>query len=283
MLLTAEASKEEAPNFTGIAFSELLNFLKSAPANKRILILDACYSGAAINELGVGDMAGTRGVLQGEEGSNLTKDLDELASKSGLAILSASASDQKALELPQYEHGLLTYALLETFLHDPEVLNEKNLVQLEDWLRKTEKAVTRIKESQEAQRFVPVNYSIGLVDESVRSLLVLREIPSIWIENVMNDDLKYDELDLRGSIIAQLKGHGTRSTQQEILLAEKRTEQAIGVNVLYTTENGMISVKLMLIRNKKLVKELTLQIKSSDPLEIAGQIVDTLTEAIKQL
>jgi WD40 repeat protein/uncharacterized caspase-like protein len=283
MLLTAEASKEEAPNFTGIAFSELLNFLKSAPANKRILILDACYSGAAINELGVGDMAGTRGVLQGEEGSNLTKDLDELASKSGLAILSASASDQKALELPQYEHGLLTYALLETFLHDTEVINDKNLVQLEDWLRKTEKAVTRIKESQEAQRFVPVNYSIGLVDESVRSLLVLREIPSIWIENVMNDDLKYDELDLRGSIIAQLKGHGTRSTQQDILLAEKRTEQAIGVNVLYTAQNNLISAKLMLIRNKKLVKEVTLQIKSSDPLEIAGQIVDKLTETIKQL
>jgi WD40 repeat protein/uncharacterized caspase-like protein len=283
ILLTSEASKEEAPNFSGIAFTELLTFLKEAPANKRVLILDACYSGAAINELGVSDMAGTRGVLHGEEASNLTKDLDELASKSGLAVLSASASDQKALELPQYEHGLLTYALLETFLHDPEVVNDKNLVQLEDWFRKTEKTVHRIKETQEAQRFVPTNYSIGLMDESVRSLLNLREIPTIWIENVMNDELKYDDLDLRAGLIVQLKDAGSRGSDNQLLLAEKRSEQAISVNVLYTTKGNNFSARIMFIKNKKLLAEFQFQHAQVDVSELSKLLVNEFEINVKKL
>jgi len=283
VLLTSEASKEEAPNFTGIACSELLSFLKNAPANKRILILDACYSGAAINELGVGDIAGTRGVLQGEEGSNLTKDLDVLASKSGLAILSASASDQKALELPQYEHGLLTYALLETMLHDPEIVNENNLIQLEDWFRKTEKAVHRIKESQEAQRFVPSNYPIGLMNESVRSLLQLREIPTIWIENVMNDELKYDDLDLRASLITQMKGSSDRSRDNQMLLAEKRSDQVISVNILYTLQENNFSSRVMFIKNKKILSEFEFKHSSSDVNQLANLLITELETSIQKL
>jgi WD40 repeat protein/uncharacterized caspase-like protein len=283
ILLTSEASKEEAPNFSGIAFTELLTFLKEAPANKRVLILDACYSGAAINELGVTDIAGTRGVLQGEEASNLTKDLDELASKSGLAILSASASDQKALELPQYEHGLLTYALLETFLYDPEVINDKNLVQLEDWFRKTEKAVHRIKETQEAQRFVPSNYAIGLMNESVRSLLNLREIPMIWIENVMNDELKYDDLDLRAGLIVQLKDGGDRMVDKQLLLAEKRSEQAISVNVLYHTQGNDFSARVMFIKNKKLLSEFQFKHSQVDVSELSKLLLNELELNVQKI
>ena len=98
-LLSAEASTEEAPNFSGISMKELLDKLATVPAGKRVLILDACHSGAAINDLNLKDIASSRNSEDAEKQSQRLKELENLASKSGLAIITASSSEQKAIEL----------------------------------------------------------------------------------------------------------------------------------------------------------------------------------------
>ena len=56
---------------------------KNIPAQKRILIMDACHSGQAINDL---------------LGAHKIKEIDKLNERSGLFILSASASNESAFE-----------------------------------------------------------------------------------------------------------------------------------------------------------------------------------------
>jgi WD40 repeat protein/uncharacterized caspase-like protein len=255
ILLTADASKEQAPDYSGITMKELLEKLTTVPAGKRILLLDACHSGAAINELNLKDIAGVRNGEDAEKQSQRLKELENLASKSGLSIITASSSDQKAMELPQYEHGLMTYALLTTMMNEPNVLDKDNNLQIEDWLRETEKAVSRLIENQSAQRFVPINFSIGKVDEEVRKSVDLKEIPTIVVANVLNRNTDDDDLDVKSQLKKLLSETSSRSANDKILLAEKESSTAISVNITYEVVEGKIESRITLKKNKVVLKQ----------------------------
>jgi hypothetical protein len=279
ILLTADASKEQAPNYVGITMKELLEKLTTVPAGKRILLLDACHSGAAINELNIKDIAGLRDGEDAEKQSQRLKELENLASKSGLSIITASSSDQKALELPQYEHGLMTYALLTTMMNEPSVLDKDNNLQLEDWLRETERAVSRLIENQSAQRFVPLNFSIGKVDEEVRKSVDLKEIPTIVVANVLNIGTGDDELDLKSQLKKLLNETSTRGTDK-ILLAEKESSSAISVNITYQVIEGKIESRITLKKNKVVLKQFNFSDKEND---LSGFLKDLGAEILKNI
>jgi uncharacterized caspase-like protein len=254
ILLTADASKEQAPDYSGITIKELLEKLTTVPAGKRILLLDACHSGAAINELNLKEIAGVRNGEVAEKQTQRFKELENLASKSGLSIITASSSDQKAMELPQYEHGLMTYALLTTMMNEPNVLDKDNNLQIEDWLRETERAVSRLIENQSAQRFVPINFSIGKVDEEVRKSVDLKEIPTIVIANVFNRDTDDDELEVKSQLKKLLNENATRGTNK-ILISEKESSNTISVIVSYEIVEGKIESRITLKKNKVVIKQ----------------------------
>jgi hypothetical protein len=86
-LLTSESSRDY---FKWLRLRELLELLNKVPEGKRILILDACHSGAAINNLDMAQLTGKRDVKDAERQSQRLKELDKLASKSGFAIITAS-------------------------------------------------------------------------------------------------------------------------------------------------------------------------------------------------
>ena len=281
ILLTAEASKEQAPNYSGIMMKELLEKLAKIPAGKRILLLDACHSGAAINELNLKDIAGVRNGEDAEKQSQRLKELENLASKSGLAIITASSTDQKALELPQYEHGLMTYALLSTMLNDPEVLDKDNNLQLEDWLRQTEKNVSKLIENQSAQRFVPVNFSVGKVDDAVRKSIVLQEIPTVVVANVYNKELDDDNLDLKTQLVKKLNEISTRGGTDKIIIAEKDGPNAISVNLSYELIEGKIKSKITLKKDKKVFKQFNFEGIATDLNKFVEDLSKEITKNLK--
>jgi hypothetical protein len=274
ILLTAEASKEQAPNYSGILMKELLEKLAKIPAGKRILLLDACHSGAAINELNIKDIAGVRDGEDAEKQSQRLKELENLASKSGLSIITASSTDQKALELPQYEHGLMTYALLTTMMNDPEVLDKDNNLQLEDWLRQTEKNVSKLIENQSAQRFVPVNFSLGKVDEEVRKSIVLQEIPTILIANVLNMGSGDDDLDIKNQLKTLLNESVSRGGSDKVLMAEKESPNAISVNITYEINAEKIESRITLKKNKTVLKQFNFNSNTAEFVKgLSGEIL----------
>jgi uncharacterized caspase-like protein len=276
ILLTADASRDQAPNFVGITMKELLEKLAKVPAGKRVLILDACNSGAAINELKLNDIAGLRDSEDAEKQSRRLKELENLASKSGLAIITASTSEQKAMELHQYEHGLMTYALLSTMMNESNALDKDNNLQLQDWFRETEKSVAKLVENQSAQIFTPLNFSIGKVDEQVRKSIILREIPTLVLANVMNLETADDDLDLKTQLNSKLNEFTTRGSIEKIRVELKDSPKAISINLSYELNKNIIKTKVVLKKEKKAFKQFNFEGDSSN----LNKFVEDLSEEL---
>jgi len=224
---------------------ELLKQVNKIPAGKRILILDACHSGAAINSLELAQYTGKRDVKDAELKSQRLKELDKLANKSGFAIITASSSDQKALELPQYEHGLLTYALLNAMLNNKNAVDEDNRLQLNKWLMATEEEMKKISKDQSAESMVPISFIIGKIDAEVRNSIVLKEIPTVYIENVLNKTSFKDNLNIK-LLLANAFQESSRGGDNKIMIADN--PNAIKVNILYEEKSGDVKANVVLLK-----------------------------------
>jgi hypothetical protein len=94
-----EVSLEADVRKFGLSDRALLDSLRKIRALKKVVILDACQSGGALDILGRAPAA--------ERAA-----LEMLVRAEGLFIIAASTRQQEAIEVPELGHGILTYALL---------------------------------------------------------------------------------------------------------------------------------------------------------------------------
>lgn len=97
-LTTHEVSgtEEEELSAHGVSAAELLDLMHKIKAQKRVLLLDSCYSGALTDFL--------------ENGEETVRDLSRDV---GIAMLASSSADQESREVASLQHGLFTNALLQ--------------------------------------------------------------------------------------------------------------------------------------------------------------------------
>ncbi|MCB9082667.1 MAG: caspase family protein, partial [Lewinellaceae bacterium] len=87
-----------------ISNEELTQWVTGIPAQKQILILDACNSGRVVESLSAGKK---------DLNSAQIRALDRMRDRTGMFVLAGSAADMVSYEAGQYGQGLLTYSLLE--------------------------------------------------------------------------------------------------------------------------------------------------------------------------
>ena len=87
-----------------ISSEELTKWINDIPALKQVIIIDACNSGQVVENL----TGGTKTL-----NSNQIRALDRMKDRTGMFVLSGSASDKVSYEASEFGQGLLTYALLE--------------------------------------------------------------------------------------------------------------------------------------------------------------------------
>ncbi len=97
--MRSEATLDEDVKKFGIPDVALQDALRKVRAVKRIVILDACESGTALDILARA-LAAQRAALE------------MLIRAEGVFIIAASTRQQEAIEIPELGHGVLTYALL---------------------------------------------------------------------------------------------------------------------------------------------------------------------------
>jgi uncharacterized caspase-like protein len=83
----------------GMSSSRLRELATLVPAQKQLLVMDACQSGGAVESFSF------RGAAE-------EKAMAQLARSAGVVVLAASQSEQLAAEVKQLGHGVFTYALL---------------------------------------------------------------------------------------------------------------------------------------------------------------------------
>jgi len=86
----------------GVAADVLSEFLASGPARKRMLILDTCASGGAVDQLRVAS----------RNPFAFRSEIERLSRSQGVHVLAAAAATEEAKEPEALGHGVLTYALL---------------------------------------------------------------------------------------------------------------------------------------------------------------------------
>lgn len=105
--LTKEADPSdvnEATATTGaVSGEELRTLLNKIAANKQVVILDTCHSGAAASEL----------ISSRSVSGDYQRAWESIKDSTGTWLLAGTASDQLSYESSNVDHGMLTYSLLE--------------------------------------------------------------------------------------------------------------------------------------------------------------------------
>ncbi len=294
--LTADASKTlaaEAVKDVGISTAELTDWIRpqTVKAQKRILIFDACNSGQAIKDfvkMGTGD----QGYLaaRNDDKAQQVKAIDKLNEKSGLFILSASASNQSAYELGRYSQGLLTYSLLKAIRQQPDILEEGKYLNVGRWFAAAEKNVSDLsKESgarQEPQIVSTTNFNIGLVDEQVLAGIVLpQEKPLFAASNFQNSDeaIADDDLELSKQVNLQLTDLATRGSNSQIVyVTATNAPDAYSLSGRYRVSGNNITVMVNLKQDRVVKQKFELSGTKDKLPELAAGIAARAAELVRQ-
>lgn len=132
----ASLDRPETRSQLSISGKELADLLAAIPANKKVLILDTCASGAAAPDLTKGQ----------DVGSDIKRAWERLKDHAGVYVVAGCAASSVSYEATNVRQGLLTYSLLEPLNKvDPQVLRltPEGSYQLEvlPWLSYSEQRV----------------------------------------------------------------------------------------------------------------------------------------------
>ncbi len=293
--LTADASKISAATSVadvGISTNELTEWMKpqNIKAQKRILIFDACNSGQAISDfVKIGGKDQHYLAARSDDKSKLVKAIDKLNEKSGLFILSASASDQSAYEMGRYSQGLLTYSLLKAIKQQPDILDDGKYLNVGRWFDAAEKTVSELSREtgarQNPQIVSTTNFNIGVVDEEVMTKIVLaQEKPLFTASNFQNNDeaIADDDLELSKTINLQLNDLAARGSDSKIVyVTATNSPDAYSISGRYTVKGNTITMTVNLKQNKTIKAKLEVSGTKDKLNELAREAVEKATALIK--
>ena len=291
--LTADASKESAVSGisdVGISMQELTDWIQplKLKAQKRILVFDACNSGQAIKDLvKIGNDDQKYLAARDDEKAEQIKAVEKLNNKSGLFILSASASNQYAYEMGRYSQGLLTYSLLKAIKEQPEILDDRKYLNISRWFDAAEKTVSSIASqngnNQQPQLVSTTNFNIGVVDDDVRSKIIMPgEKPVFASSNFQNsdEDIAADNLGLNKAVDNMLSDISTRSLESKISYIPFLSADAFVLSGRYTVSGTIISVKINIRKNNETKFKFEINSSTDKLAEVSKNISEKAIELI---
>jgi WD40 repeat protein/uncharacterized caspase-like protein len=287
--LTADASKNADVTATGISTAELTEWMKPAniKAQKRILILDACNSGQAINDIvHIGKDDDGYVASRNDDNSQQVKAIDKLNERSGMFILSASAGNQSAYELSRYSQGLLTYALLKVMKEQPSVLEDDRYLDIGKWFHEAANKVSELAGStgnrQDPKISATNSFNIGIVDTGVIAAINIAQEKSLFAaSNFQNNDetVSDDDLGLSDMVNNALFMVSARSAETKIsYITVTHSPDAYTLSGRYEIKNDMVTVRVNLKQHKTIIQRFEVTGKKDQLENIAAEVVRKAAE-----
>jgi WD40 repeat protein/uncharacterized caspase-like protein len=198
-----------------ISSNEITAWLNKIPALKQVLIIDACNSGRMVEEL----MGGTK-----ELNSDQIRAMERMKDRTGMFVISGSASDKVSYEAGQYGQSLLTYALLKGMLGaaTKEVRNSKyvDVMKLFQYARdEVPTLAASINGIQTPMLGFPASaasFDIGILDGSID--IELSAVKPVVIRGVvMNKETMGDEKNLTAQLELALEIESSKGYQADFV------------------------------------------------------------------
>lgn len=152
----------------GLRMSHLLEYIADIPARRKLLILDHCHSGDALVQRlvaggGARDAGSTQGVVRAafpveEFSAGVSQKVSE-----GLVVIGAATD--KAYEMADLKHGLLTYAILQAFNTNAADENKNGRLSLDELRKHVGSAVAKLaRERSVRQEPIDIVRGVNMVD-----------------------------------------------------------------------------------------------------------------------
>ncbi len=227
------AAADRRNNFC-ISTDTLTDWIKKIPAKKRVVILDACHSGQAAENL-----FASRSLSSSQE-----RELERLKDRNGMFVLASSESGQRSWEDKNLQQGLLTYSLLHGMAKTDGAVDVSELFNFaRDYVPQLAEGIA---EDQTPVLTVPTkeasSFPIGFVTESTVIPISKKSdfiAPSLFLDKNLLDDHLYlsnllDEHLAEGLVNGRLnKMVFTKSPQKKEVYA---------IRGLYEVNNGTVTL-----------------------------------------
>lgn len=249
-----------------ISSDELTGWINEIPAGKQVIIFDTCYAGNALEGLT------SRGTIQ----STQERALERMKDRTGMYVLTGSASDKVSYEASNYGQGLLTYTLLQG-------MKGAALFQRTNQPEKTVDVITLFTHSREeverlAKEFSVVqkptvrapqnveSFDIGIAPESARKLIKIATPKPVFQQSqFMNEDSYLDDLRISNILDQYLAGSiGIGNRPKAIFISVRDFPGAHTVRGLYKKTKGGVTVKGRVFKNQEIAGEFVIEAKGME-------------------
>lgn len=238
-------------NFT-IATNELTEMLKSIPAQKQVLIIDACSSGSLVDNV----LSQTRGLS-----SSQRRALDRMKDRTGMFILAGSAANKVSYEASQFGQGLLTYSLLlgmnGSALRENQYVDVMQLFQFAaDKVPEFASSIGGMQRPVIATPTGSSSFDIGQVTSDM--VIQVTEVKPLFVRSNFQEEVSFnDDLELGEALDARLMDISAQGKSGSILFVNvQKYPDAYSIKGRYSIEKEKVVLNIHLFKGKKLVKKI---------------------------
>ncbi len=261
-----DLSDEGVRTTRAISSGEITRWINDIPAQKQVMILDACNSGKVVEAL----ESGTKSL-----NSTQIRALDRMKDRTGMFVLAGSAADKVSYEASQYGQGLLTYSILQAM--SGFKLREGKYVDVSLLFEYARDEVPKMAESiggiQTPTMLTPGSGSIdiGIFNEQVH--IPLSPKKPVFVRNVfLEENVLDDVLNLSRLFEGQLQEITARGSQASLIYVDVPDfTEAYSIKGLYQVRDGQVNLRARLFKGKLPLGEINASGSASQPDALVGQ------------
>lgn len=277
-ITTAKLSDPEIRELYAISDEDLTKWLDSIPAQKKVLILDACNSGKAAENLS--------GVGQRELNADQVVAIELMKDRTGTFILTGSTADMLSYESSQYGQGLLTYSLLEAIsgvkLKDGKYVDIMTLFQhARDRVPILAKTIKQVQTPVIAAPRGGASFPIGIKDSTINIVVAQPKPVIIWSSFQEQKQFK-DVLGLGAAMNEHFHQQNAKGAQARYVYYDiPKYDEGYSIWGIYSLKGNMVTVDGRLFKGEAPVG-VPFQIKGkNDPKELVRLILKAVEDRIK--
>jgi len=249
-----------------ISSNELTQWINKIPALKQVLIIDACNSGTVVDNL----MSGTKAL-----NSNQIRALDRMKDRTGLFILSGSASNKVSYEASEFGQGLLTYALLEGMRgRDKEDLDVMELFQYaRDKVPELARSINGIQTPMLGFPRQGASFPIGLLPDTIKAAIPIGNKKPVMIRSTFLNKVSFkDDLGLTEKLDAKFRKMASKGARANLVYVDVNAYPgAYSITGLYDTSGEKVQIEVRLFQDNH--PPITLQVESTTDID---KLVDSI-------
>jgi WD40 repeat protein len=256
---------------------ELTQWVNAIPAQKQILILDACASGKVVE-----DLLAVRNVPTSQ-----IRALDRMKDRTGMFVLAGSAADKVSYEASQFGQGLLTYSLLlgmsGAALADGGSVDVMQLFQFaRDKVPEFAQDIGGIQTPTLAFPTGASSFDIGLVTEAVH--IPLEEVKPVFVRSNFQEEANFE--DVVGLSLALdaylLDASAAISSKGAIFVDANQFKGAYSIKGRYLLKGNQLQLQGGLFKNKEKVEGFELAGSKNDVDGLIQRIITEVNRILNQ-